>query len=223
MIGLWAAVVASLVWVQRPPVRLRGAVRSATDRAMSLRLPSRRRTVAGCLPAALEELARRLRSGSSVAQAIRPAAAVAGAPLNRQWSSVSDDVERGAALVEVLESWALASSSPDAVMAVASLTLGHEVGGARARAVDAAAATIRERAAISAEIRAQSAQARLSALVISAIPPVFLAWTLTTDRRARAFLFGSVVGWVCLGVGLMLDAVGAWWMRRVTRSVEGRC
>jgi Flp pilus assembly protein TadB len=42
-----------------------------------------------------------------------------------------------------------------------------------------------------------------------------------SDGAAGRFLLHSRAGWACLAGGLGLDALGAWWMARLTRG-EGR-
>ena len=103
-------------------------------------------------------------------------------------------------------------------MAAGALALAATAGGPQARAVDGVADTLRERRAVAAEVRAQSAQARLSALVIGLLPVAFLAWAVVTDRRTAVFLVASPPGWACLVAGIALEAAGALWMRRILRG-----
>jgi tight adherence protein C len=65
------------------------------------------------------------------------------------------------------------------------------------------------------EVRALSAQARASAVVIGIAPVAFLLVVAVADPTAIGFLVGSPAGLMCLGSGLGLDALGALWMRRI--------
>jgi Flp pilus assembly protein TadB len=51
-----------------------------------------------------------------------------------------------------------------------------------------------------------------------AVPFGHLAWTALTDPAAISELAGSPVGRLSLGAGALLDALGAWWMRRILRD-----
>jgi tight adherence protein B len=191
--------------------RLSGAVR----RASAHRRRARQR-IEG-LPGLLEDVARGVRAGSSLRQACGEAAALdesAGAGL----ATAVRDAERGRPLADAFAGWAATTTFAEERLAAGALALAATAGGPQARAIDGVAATLRERRAVAAEIRAQSAQARLSALVIGALPVVFLLWALATDRRTAAFLVASPAGWACLGVGLGLEAAGAVWMRRLLRG-----
>lgn len=215
-----------------------------------LRWPSgaEHRRVVRELPDVLEDVARSLRSGTSLRVALAEAAGTAGArapgdvtadvaaapgdkgePLGARRGSrggargdvavVVERADRGEPLVAALDAWARWRPVPEVRLVVAALGLGLETGAASARTVDGLAATLRERSAVAGEVSAQATQARLSALVISALPLAFTTWTCLTDRRIADFLFATPAGWGCLLGGVTLNCVGALWMRRITRSV----
>lgn len=115
------------------------------------------------MPAALEAMARSLRSGASLRHALAEASAVTGGPLGRELGVVNRQVECGATVVAALEALGERRPVPSLRLAVAALCLGMETGGAQARAVDGVAATLRDRLAVASEVRALSSQARMSA------------------------------------------------------------
>ena len=194
----------------------------------SLRRSAPRRRAAAferALPAVLDGVARQLRSGGSLGQAIdaaRPPASVSP-DLAASW----DRLRRAVPLVGVvaaLDDWA---STPPATVAArravglsaAALGLAASTGGSPARAIDGVAATLRSRLAVADEVRALSSQARASAMVIALAPLAFGALAGATDARTRTFL-SSGPGLVLVGLGLALDALGAWWMTRLCRSPD---
>lgn len=197
-----------------------------------LRWPSgaEHRRVVRELPDVLEDVARSLRSGTSLRVALAEAAGAAGGPApgdvrvaaggaRGDIAVVVERADRGEPLVAALDAWTRWRPLPEVRLVVAALGLGLEAGAASARTVDGLAATLRERSAVAGEVSAQATQARLSALVISALPLAFTTWTCLTDRRIADFLFATPAGWGCLLGGVTLNAVGALWMRRITRSV----
>lgn len=194
-----------LVGVACPPAVLRARRGAATASAEA------------ALPAALEAVARGLRSGGSLRQAIAEAAAETPGALGADLRLVAAASDRGTPLVDALEAWGARSPSPGVRLSVAALCLGAETGGAQARAVDGVAATLRERLAVEGEVRALTSQTRASMLLIAAAPLVFCAFASTTDPRTSTFLFRSPVGWACLCAGIGLDGIGALWMRRLCR------
>jgi tight adherence protein B len=170
------------------------------------------------LPALLEDVARGVRAGSSLRQACAEATTAAAGPAAAGLSAAVANAERGQPLAHAFAAWAATSTAAEERLAAGALALAATAGGPQARAVDGVAATLRERRAVAAEIRAQSAQARLSAVVIGALPVLFLVWAVATDRRTAAFLVNGPAGWACLGTGLGLEFAGAAWMRRLLRG-----
>lgn len=169
------------------------------------------------LPAALEAVARSLRSGASLRQAVTEAAAAVPGRLGRELSEVSRRITHGAPVVTALEALAARRPSPGVRLAVAALCLSVETGGAQARAVDGVAATLRDRLAVAGEVRALSSQARISALVIGVAPLAFGAFAVTTDPRTGQFLLHTPAGLGLLAVGVSLDGLGWLWMQHLTR------
>lgn len=169
------------------------------------------------LPEVVDAVARGLRSGGSLRQALEEAAACAPPVLVDDVGMVVRATERGVTLVDALEDWAQRRPLPGVRLVVAALCLGAETGGAQARAVDGVAATLRMRLATQAEANALATQARASAALITVAPLAFCALASATDPRTAEFLFRTPLGLVMLGAGLALDAVGALWMARLTR------
>lgn len=169
------------------------------------------------LPGALEAMARSLRSGAGLRQAVGEAAVATAGQLGRELGRVARQAGQGASLVEALEGLAARHPMPGCRLAVAALCLGVETGGAQARAVDGVAATLRDRLAVTAEVKALASQARVSAMVIGLAPLAFGAFAVTTDPRTGDFLFNTPVGIALLTTGVVLDGLGWLWMQRLTR------
>lgn len=172
------------------------------------------------LPVALEAVARSLRSGASLRQAVEEAGRATsrgGRALAAELSRVAAEAAQGASLVASLEAVAVRRPLPGVRLGVAALCLGAETGGAQARAVDGVAATVRERLAVAAELRALSSQARISALVIGLAPVGFGAFAAATDPRTAQFMLHTPAGLGLLICGLILDALGWLWMQRLSK------
>jgi tight adherence protein B len=170
------------------------------------------------LPAALDRLATSLRSGASLTQALGEAGSALDPPLGPEIEGLARAAERGRPVREVLDEWAAAHDDPGTRLAATALVLATVVGSTPARAVDGVASTLRERLDLTAERRALAVQARSSALVLSIAPVGFAALLVVGDTAAARFLLRTPAGWACLCVGVALDAVGAWWMARLSRS-----
>ena len=171
----------------------------------------------GALAPALEAVARSLRSGAGMRQALAEAASAAPPALGADLRRVVSDAELGSGVVAALDAWVERRPLRGVRLTCAALALGVEAGGAQARAVDGVAATLRQRARAEAEARALGAQARMSAGVIAAAPIVFAALAAALDPSNGRFLFRTVPGAVLLVAGIGLDLLGALWMARLAR------
>jgi tight adherence protein B len=174
----------------------------------------------GQLPPALEELAVALRSGSSLPVALGEAGRATSDPLGPELEALALGAGRGQSMATVLDDWTRRHDDPGTRLAATALILANAVGVASARAVHGVAATLRERLELSAERRALASQARTSAVVLSAAPLLFALLLGVSDGAAGRFLLQSRAGWACLAAGLGLDALGAWWMARLTRGEQ---
>ena len=170
------------------------------------------------LPLAVEAVAAALRSGASLRQALAEAAGATKGAVGADLALVVAAVNRGATVVNALEGWAARRPRRGVHLVVAALCVGAEAGGARAQAVDGVAATLRFRLAADAEARALGTQARASAAVIASAPVAFCVLAAVSEPRASSFLFRTPVGLLFLSGGLALDATGALWMGRLTRT-----
>jgi tight adherence protein B len=172
------------------------------------------------LPAALDRLAAALRTGTSLPAALHEVGAGLDPPIGPELMALGRQAAHGQPVSDVLDRWAAVHDDAGTRLAASALVLATVIGSAPARAVDGVATTIRERLDLGAERRALGAQARASGLVLSLAPLAFAGVLVLADTAAARFLLRTPGGWACLTLGIGLDAVGAWWMSRLTRSVE---
>jgi Flp pilus assembly protein TadB len=88
------------------------------------------------------------------------------------------------------------------------------LGGPGAAPLDRLAVALRQQFSDDLERAAQSAQARISAFVLTIIPVAVLALLITTDAHVRAALV-EPAGAAAVSVGLVFNVVGAFWMHHI--------
>lgn len=174
--------------------------------------PGRRRPpapTAAEVAAWCEGMARVIRSGATISTALRTTEPPASCAAH-----VDDIVlalRRGTRLADALAGPTL---SPHVDLAVTVLRACALNGGPPAEPLDRAAATLRGRAADAAERQTQSAQARLSAVVMTILPVAMLALLLATSPATRAAAL-TPTGSVVTAIGVALNVAGWRWMRRI--------
>lgn len=160
-----------------------------------------------------DRLARRLRTGDSLVAAIRH---VPTSPaLDEVLHPVRLGLDRGADLHTALRS--TAQRTPAVDLAIAVLTASARLGGPAAEPIDRAGAAIRRRVADEAERRTHSAQARASALTLTALPGGVLVLLSASSSTVRHQLT-QPVGALSVGLGAALNLAGWRWMRRIIEA-----
>lgn len=171
------------------------------------------------LATALDSAARSVRSGASLQVAIAEAAGSVGGAVSADFHRVAAAAQRGASLVDALAQWVERRARRSVRLAAGAIALAVESGGAPGRVLDDVATALRQRHQIEREAHALAAQARLSAVVVGVAPVAFTVVASFADPRHARLLFATPLGLSCLAAGLALDAVGATWMHRISRSV----
>jgi tight adherence protein B len=202
-----AAVVAGLAVIAGGPIGLRLAGQR------------RARIIAAAVPETLERVGAELRAGGTVATALTTIAAGAGA-LAPDINRVESRVRLGSSLPDALQAWARERPAAGVEASAGALALSTTVGGRAADALDALAASLRDRLAVAAEARALSAQARYSAWVIGIAPLGYIVGSATIDPRSLHALLGTTPGRACALAGVTLELLGAAWMRVIVRGPD---
>ena len=165
-----------------------------------------------------EYAARALRSGHSICTAL--AQATRDEPsLQPTMTPVLVAVQRGHPLPEALTRMSPtgtrdAAGRPGVTMVASVLRTCAELGGPAAAPLDRVAGLLRMRAAVADEQHAQSAQARLSARVLTIVPIALLALLACSDATVRAAI-ATPAGGAAIAAGTALNVAGWCWMRRI--------
>ena len=80
--------------------------------------------------------------------------------------------------------------------------------------LEALLVTLNDRVHLREERSAQAAQAAMSMNLLTWLPFACGAWMSADSATIRSFLFGSLLGWTCLTLGVGLNLCGRWWMQR---------
>ena len=156
-----------------------------------------------------ERVAAGVRSGSSLTQAVIDAADQPGSPFDH----IVHAVRRGQPLATAFR------NGPDDPRTAAGLTAPvvaacADVGGATAPALERMAEVLLARSAEHAERSTASAQARLSARVMTLVPVGVVGLLVVAEPSIRGILT-TPAGVACVVTGTSLDLAGWWWMRRM--------
>ncbi len=151
----------------------------------------------------LDAIASEVRAGSSLTNAFRTTVT--------RCSPRGKVVTPQSTLADVV---ARSSTDPHEALVIQCVSAAAALGGPMSATLHAGAGVLRQRAAVRAEAAVHSAQARLSARVLTGVPLMFAAWSLLASRSFRAALV-SPPGAASAAAGVALNLCGWWWMRRI--------
>lgn len=176
----------------------------------------RARRMARCaaqLPEALDIMVRSLRAGHPVNAAMSLVSREMGAPLAGEFRLVVDEMTYGLDLRDALAKMIERLAVPDLQYLAAAINIQHETGGNLAEVLHGLGTVIRARMRMLKKTRALSAESRLSAHVLAAMPVIFagLVYVSRPDFYLAAAadpLFFPIVG---AALGLELFGILVMW------------
>lgn len=172
------------------------------------------------LAEAVSSLAAGLRAGLSLSRAIAFTADESDPPLASSLAAVADRSELGVPLERALGDWAAGTGSADARLLAGVLDLHRRTGGELPVVLDGVAATLRERRAAAREVRALTAQARLSGAILGLLPIGFFLFLSLTARDDISAAFHSPAGIAAMALGSVMQGLAFIWIRSLLR-VDG--
>ncbi|HEY3614982.1 MAG TPA: type II secretion system F family protein [Gaiellales bacterium] len=191
-----------------------GAQRIPGCVAARVRAARAERTLERELPDALRRVAAELGAGRTPDRALAAAAAVGGGA-----GEAFALAGRRAAAGEEIASALAAALGERARFAAAAVSLQLRAGGDLPALLRSLALRLDERRGVNAEIRALTAQARLSARVVPLLPVVGLALAALLDAGAVRLLLTTAPGLAIVAVSAVLDLAGLLAIRAIARRI----
>jgi tight adherence protein B len=179
---------------------------------------SRRRTAFyEQLPDTLQLVAGSLSAGYSMPQAVDTVVREGNQPIAGELYRALAETRLGVPLEDALDTVADRMRSRDFHWVVMAVRIQRDVGGNLAEVLGTVAATLRERERLRRQVRVLSAEGRLSALVISLLPVVFIVVAVIARPTYLKPLYTTAFGGLMLITASVLFVAGIFWLRRVTR------
>lgn len=182
---------------------------------LSRRIETRQSDFGEQLPDTLQLLAGSLQAGYAMLQAIDTVAKEAPEPTSSEFRRVVTEARLGMPLEDALDGMAERVGSEDFQWVVMAINIQRQVGGNLAELLHTVAETLRERFQVRRHIKTLSAEGRLSAAVLIALPFLMAAYLLVVNPDYLAPLITSTVGLAMIVFGLVFMAIGVVWIRKI--------
>ncbi len=176
----------------------------------------RRDKFAEMLPDTLQMLTSTLRSGYALLQALDSVAQEAAEPARSEFRRVLLEIRVGRDLSAALRALSDRMRNKDFAWVVGAIEINREVGGDLAAVLESTADTIRERQRVFRQMRALTAEGRLSGVILTALPVVVALAMKFINPAAFAQLTSGLGLMMSAGCGVLL-AVGWFWMKMLNR------
>jgi tight adherence protein B len=168
------------------------------------------------LPDALELVGRALRAGHAFTNGMKLAAEEFKDPLGPEFERVLDEINFGVTVPEALKGMTTRIDSEDLKFFVMAVILQRETGGNLAEIIDSIAYIIRERFKLRGKIRILSAEGKLSAIILIALPFLIAAYINFANPGYLDFLFTRTAGQLMLLFAGIMMAAGIIVIKKMT-------
>ncbi len=191
-------------------------VAGALPRLLLARLRRKRRSaLRDQMPDLLMLIAGGLRSGSGLGQALAQAAAEIEPPARQELGLLLREQRLGVGLEQALASLVRRVPIEETTLFASALRIGAQAGGSMAGTLESLADATRRKIAIEGKIRALTAQGRLQAWIMGALPAVLAALLFIVEPVAMRALIDTWQGWSVCAAVVVLQSIGIVLIRRI--------
>ncbi len=186
---------------------------------LNIRIARRRKAFVGQLPDMLVLLSGTLRAGYSIGQGFESVSTEISEPMGRELRRVVTETRLGRSLEEALEAVAERMDSDDFAWAVMAIRIQREVGGNLAELLMTVADTMTQRERLRRDVLTLTAEGRMSAIIIGALPPVLGLVMYVMNPGYIQELFTPGLGYALIGISVVMMGIGFAWMKK-TVTIE---
>jgi tight adherence protein B len=166
----------------------------------------------GQLPDALDLMARTIRAGQTMSQALQAIADEFDPPIGTEFALCYEQQNLGLPPEMAFQDLARRTGLLELKIFILALLVQRQTGGNLAELLEKLATVVRERFRVRGKIRVLTAEGRVQAVVLLAMPPVIFLLMWCVNREYTQIILQHPNHLV--GVGCSM-AVGAWWIRRI--------
>ncbi|QDY90416.1 type II secretion system protein F [Arthrobacter sp. UKPF54-2] len=184
---------------------------------ISVKSGRRRSAFEGQLSDMLMSLSGSLRAGHGIVQSLHTASTEMPAPMSEELARIVNEQRVGRNISESMAEVAATMECEDFGWLSQAIEINREVGGDLAGVLDHVADTVRERAQIKGQVRALAAEGKFSAYILIALPFFVAAFLHLSNPTYVGVLTESLLGWVLISVGVIMMAIGSFWISRMVK------
>jgi tight adherence protein B len=188
-----------------------------TRLVLGIRTNKRQAKFEGQLVDTIQLLIGGLRAGHSVMRSMEAAGVEADAPTSEELSRIVNETRIGKDLAQALDETAQRMDSEDFRWIGQAIQINREVGGDLAEVLEQVAGTIRERSEIKGHVRSLSAEGKMSAYILMALPIAVAMFVGMVNPGYLNVFIEKPIGHLLVGVSFLMFVLGGFWMSRIIK------
>jgi tight adherence protein B len=181
---------------------------------LSFKAGRRRAAFADQLDDSLQLMASSLRAGHSLLRAVDAVSQDAAAPTSEEFARIINETRVGRDLNDALDEVSARMRSDDFTWVAQAIAIHREVGGNLAEVLDAVGHTIRERNGIRRQVKALSAEGKLSAIVLMALPFGIVGFISASNPEYLTKFTQSMAGYAMIAASVIMLTIGGLWLKK---------
>jgi tight adherence protein B len=166
-------------------------------------------------PEALDLIARALKAGHSFNSGMKLAAEEFDDPLGPEFDETLGEINFGVSVANALKNLSQRIECPELKYFVVAVILQRETGGNLSEIIESLAHLIREKFKFQGKVRTLSAEGRLSAVILVAIPFLIGFYLYFQSPEYVGLLFSEPIGRIMLGAAAIMMAIGILVMKKM--------
>ncbi|MBA1334366.1 MAG: Flp pilus assembly protein TadB [Firmicutes bacterium] len=202
--NIFAAAITSIIGCLTPKLALNAAIKRRLDK-FNLQLPD-----------AINIIIYSLKSGLSLMQAMESVANEMADPIRSEFErTVKEITVLSRRKEDALENMNKRVNSDDLDLVVTAVIIQSQVGGNLAEILENIVETVRDRIKIKGEIRALTAQGRMSGIIVASVPVFVGAVILFIDPTYFEPFIKYPLGWLLIGYSIVSEALGFIFIKQI--------
>ena len=185
---------------------------------LSLRRASRFRSIQAQLADMLDLMARAIRAGESLEQAITLVGQRAADPLGLEFRRCARHLQMGLSVSAAMRSLVHRLPLMDVRILATTLSVHRQAGGNLTLTLERMARVVRDRMVYRQQMRSVTAAGRFSAMMIATVGPLLFLYMFTFQRDYAGKLLDLPLGNMMLVIAVILEVIGLVWISRLIRT-----
>jgi tight adherence protein B len=169
------------------------------------------------LPEALDLMSRALKAGHAFTNGMRLAADEFDDPLGPEFAEALDEINFGISVPDALRNMTKRIACSEIKYFVVGVILQRETGGNLAELMGILSYLIREKFKFEGKVRTLSAEGRLSAIILIALPFFIAGWLQFSNPKYLATLFMDPIGKVMMIAAALMMIIGIFVMKQMVK------